>query len=483
MFACVHNAGARERCLDELVRLGRGFTPLVEETSPATVVLDISGCERLFGSPRSLAGEIAHRASRAELNANVAVASNPDVAVCAAIGLAGVNVISRGKEAAVLKSLPVELFRQTAISPQKLSRVTPAPRADATKPGAKSLVEDDRESLRQLEEILETLELWGIRTFGDLAALPEAGLSERLGPLGVRLRKLARGECRRPLLLEKQNTQFQKSLELDDPVELLEPLTFILSGLFEALCIDLKSQALAANEIKLLMKLEDRSWYERVIRLPFPMRSSKVFVRLLAHDIELDPPQVAIISIAVSAEPVEPRGLQHGLFQPLAPEPEKLELTLIRLMKLVGPENVGSPELLDTHRPDAFRMRRFVVRGKAMGRPRVSASPFAASPRPRVPSPPLVLAFRVFRPPLPAEVEHQAGRPDRIIRADSETQSRVIRGRVCKAVGPWRTSGGWWRSDSWSRDEWDVVIAETGALYRIYQDLQTGEWFVEGMYD
>jgi hypothetical protein len=40
---------------------------------------------------------------------------------------------------------------------------------------------------------------------------------------------------------------------------------------------------------------------------------------------------------------VKPRVLQNGLFVPLAPAPDKLELTLARLAKLVGEENIGSP--------------------------------------------------------------------------------------------------------------------------------------------
>ena len=54
--------------------------------------------------------------------------------------------------------------------------------------------------------------------------------------------------------------------------------------------------------------------------------------------------------------PVKPRAAQGGLFVPAAPEPVKLELTLARIRAIVGEGRVGSPELLDTHRPDAFRM-------------------------------------------------------------------------------------------------------------------------------
>ena len=523
MFACVHKTGSRDGCLGDLIVLARSFTPLIEETSTDTVVLDIAGCENLFGSPRAIAQELASRASRSEIKTSIAVAGNPDAAVCAAVGLPGVNVIPEGKEAAALRSLPVGLLRVTAMMPIR-EKVT----------GGIEARDDD--AARRLDEILATLDLWGIRTFGELARLPEAGLSERLGPLGVRLRKLARGACDRPLLIESSELAFQRSIELDDPIELLEPLSFVFSGLLEALCMDLKSRALAAGEIKLRMRLEDRSLYERVICLPLPMRSSKVFSRLLAHEIELHPPQTAIVAVSIAAAAVCPRSLQNGLFQPLAPEPEKLELTLVRLMKLVGPENVGSPEILDTHRPDGFRMRRFGLKDNRKRRKRsevrgqrseirgqrseirdqrseirdqrseirgqgseVRGRRLAAAiqnpesriqnqqapirnPQSAIRNPKCSLGFRVFRPPLSAEVEYQSGRPA-LIRAQSTAQSRIIRGRVAQAAGPWRTCGDWWRPDQWARDEWDVSVAETGALYRIYKDLCGGGWFVEGVYD
>ncbi len=84
-------------------------------------------------------------------------------------------------------------------------------------------------------------------------------------------------------------------------------------------------------------------------------------------------------------------------------------------------------------------------------------------------------AARVFRPALHANVQAANGRPARI-------EARGIRGAVIASAGPWRTSGDWWREDAWSRDEWDIALSN-GALYRIYRDRVSGEWFVEGIYD
>jgi len=494
MFACIHSPGQQKERTAFLADCAYAFSPLVEETAKNTVVLDIEGCELLFGSPREIAKEIARHAAKLGLKANVATAQNPDAAIHAARCFTGITVIAPGKEAKRLGYLPLEALDAT------LARV-----------------ESDRAA-----EILDTLGLWGIRSFCEFAALPEAGVSERLGPEGVRLQKLARGESERPLLLSKPAPGFEKSIELDDPIELLEPLSFILARLLNQLCANLQAHGLAVDELRLRLKLEDKTEHERAIRLPFPMRDSRVFLKLLLLDIESHPPPLAIVAVSIACEPAKPRSIQNGLFQPLAPEPEKLELTLARLARLVGESNVGSPELVDTHRPGAFRIKRFIVKresgrkpprgrqgegargrsgeratgrggeGEKGSRGEAPTRPLAPSPRrPVSPSPPRplssLLGFRVFRPPLRAEVEAPNGWPTRI-KAQARA-GRSIRGKVLRLAGPWRTSGDWWAEDGWARDEWDVSVAgseasqEKGTLYRIYRDLRSNGWFVEGVYD
>ena len=92
----------------------------------------------------------------------------------------------------------------------------------------------------------------------------------------------------------------------------------------------------------------------------------------------------------------------------------------------------------------------------------------------------------MFRPPLRAVVETQQGLPAQI---SAWGKQRSVYGKVVQLAGPWRTTGDWWREDGWARDEWDVAV-ETGkpgseqqAVYRIYRELNSGAWFVEGNYD
>src|SRR6185503_9397128 len=145
--------------------------------------------------------------------------------------------------------------------------------------------------------------LWGVRTFGDLARLPLTGVAERLGQEGVQLRKLAQGKTVRHLNLVRPPIGFEQTLELEHPVTELEPLSFILSRLLNQICANLHAQALATNELRLCLKLEDRTEHERTISLPVPMHNPKTLLRLLLYEIEAQPPPAAVVSVTIIAEP------------------------------------------------------------------------------------------------------------------------------------------------------------------------------------
>src|SRR6185436_3711524 len=247
----------------------------------------------------------------------------------------------------------------------------------------------------------------------------------------------------------------------------LEPLSFIFARLLNQICANLNAYALATNALHVVLKLERGAAHEIKLNLPYPMRDHKVFLKLLLLNIETNPPLSAIVGVSINCEAVKPRVLQTGLFIPLAPEPEKLELMLARLGKLLGAENVGSPELLDTHRPDAFRVKRFELkeRNRKSRKRRTAASSQQSAISSQqsakrnstfeIRNPTFTLGFRVFRPPLRALVQVEGGCPREI---SAWNKSKSVHGKVVRVAGPWRTSGEWWRADQWARDEWDVAV-------------------------
>ena len=175
--------------------------------------------------------------------------------------------------------------------------------------------------------------------------------------------------------------------------------------------------------------------------------------------------------VTLTAEPVAPRKIQEHLFRPRTPEPEKLELTLARIGNIVGQENIGTPSLVDSHRPDAFRIRPFRVLD-------TTSTNTNAQPRRKHMSAPLPAALRISRPAQPVTVETREGQPARMLFAGKT-------GKVLTCAGPWNASGDWWRSDTWSREEWDVEVQTNWhrTLYRIYRDPRKDCWFIDGTYD
>lgn len=472
-----------------LLDAGWSVSPRIEDAGEDEVVVDVEGLGSLFGGEAEIGAELARRALECGLRSNVAVAGNIDTASIAARGCDGVTVIARGEEAARLRDLPVGV-------------------------------------LRPAEETAETLGRWGVRTCGTLAALPVEQLSERLGQEGVRLHELARGASVRSIDVAAAADFFEEEMELDDAVEELEPLSFLLGRLLDQLCARLAARALGTALIGVRFELQpsfekacDRrkevvreknvpGEYEAELRLPVAARDAKMLLKLLRLRLQAHPPGAPVQKIAMRAEAARPRATQGGLFLPSFPDPEKLELTIARIANVVGEGNVGSAEIVDTHRPGAFRMGRFEAAGSMdsdVAAIQRAQQPFARMQRERRTrdgkSPTLktrapfgsqgkwgtpkstAVGFRVFRPEVAARVELQGGRPTAVI-------FEGARGEVRAAAGPWRTSGDWWREDEWEQEEWDLEIwfhsASAGnarGVYRVYYDARREGWFVRGIYD
>jgi len=92
-----------------------------------------------------------------------------------------------------------------------------------------------------------------------------------------------------------------------------------------------------------------------------PGRDSKLLLKLLQLDLEAHPPSLPVIAVCMTVIPAKARSRQLGLFLPLSPDPERLEITLAKIQSIVGETRVGAPVLLDTDSPISFQQSRFVL--------------------------------------------------------------------------------------------------------------------------
>jgi protein ImuB len=407
---------------DALLRLARDFTPRVEAHGPTPVLLDLHGLGRAWPTPGELGQALLDAARNRHLETQVALAFTRTASLVLCRVCPGVTVVTAGREAAALAPLPLALL---GLAPER-------------------------------EELLLR---WGLRTIGDLQRLPPEGLAARFGPEGPRLWRLARGEDQGILVPTPVPESFEMTLELDWPVEGLEPLAFLLGRVLEPLCTGLVHRGRRAAVLVLELGLVDGSTLLRTLRPAAPSGEPRTWRTLVLLDLEAHPPRDAILRITARAQPTPAREVQFSLLDPALPSPERLAETMARLGAWTAEGRGGEARLLDTHRPGAFAVGTF--------------SPAPATPA-TDPPPPLRMALRAYRPPRRAHVTLREGAPVFVA-------APGVRGAVVGCAGPWRASGDWWDA-AWSREEWDVALAH-GGVFRLFLDRLRESWFVDGELD
>jgi protein ImuB len=401
----------------------------------AAAYLDASGMGAAFPSEAGLAAALTARARNLGLPAGVAVASSRRSAHIVARKLAragDVRVLPPGSEADFLASQPLDLLNPDDALAERLTQL-------------------------------------GLRTVGDLLALPRRALGTRLGPEVLELIALARGEeCELPLPAPASHT-LAEAIDLEFPIDRLEPLRFVLQGLLSRLLARLEARHLACGELALGLALAGGGRDARRVGAAAPTLDLRVLMRLLGQALEARPPDAAVEGVSLETEGSALRGDQLDFFRPAGPAPAALGCTLAELEALCGDGRIGAPEVADDHRPEAFQLGRFEPPSERS----------AAEPQPRDPGGPRsgpALAVRALRPPVPAQVRIARGRPDSI-------RSAVANGRVLRLAGPWRTTGNWWAPEErFAYDCFDVQTSD-GTVSRLRFDHVRKIWQIDAVYD
>jgi protein ImuB len=496
------------------VAIAQEFSPRYEskkshESRGDVVSIDVRGLDRLLGRPQTIGEELRREAARRGVRVHVAVAATRTAALVLAMARPGLTVIDAGGEQDALAPLPIGILETIDLDDSRRAALLGPPNGGPERPalhrGAR------RETLVQKQNsaisAISAFNRWGLKTLGEVAALPSADLSARLGRQGLVWQAIARGEDIRPLVPDVAEERFESSMELEWPIDGLEPMSFVLTRLLEPLSVRLERRDRGVAVLHVQLGLIAGDIYTRSLQLPSPMRDVRTLRTLALLDLESHPPPAAVDRVALVIDPTPGRVTQHTLFARPHPTPEQISTLLARLGAVMGQDRIGAPATVDSYRPGAFVMKPFATDHDDQRRARgargenvlenllknsadsaISALNVVSS---RVPSlEPRAPALRRCRQPVPARVAADAsGRPVRV----TTDRRGFAGGGVVSVSGPWRTSGEWWETGAgragragqagpWDRDEWDVALNDGGA-YRIFLDRTTGGWFIDAICD
>jgi protein ImuB len=348
--------------------------------------------------------------------------------------------------------------------------------------------------------LAETVARWGVATLGELAALPRDGLGTRLGRAGLDAQDEALGHDRTPFRPWSPPPFWEEAQGLDWEVDTWSGLEPMLRQLLERLTARLAAAHVSADTLRLALALASGAHDVRTVALASPSCDPRSMLVLAALELEARPLAAPVTSLAVSARAVRPEAAQATLGERPGPALRDLTETLVRLATLVGRDNVGSPVILDSYRADPVTLVPFapprVVDSERVNEAGARAAPWLGRVRQRISrmrgleSPPMIdgppmtlapLAFRRVRPPRRVDVTLAGDVPAQVVFHDALGGTSRPQ-RIVASAGPWCTSGEWWTTNGWAREEWDVALAD-GMLCRLVRDRMTGAWCLDGAYD
>lgn len=416
LFACLISDVDRPT----LVSIARSFAHSIE-TLEDGVLFDVSGLERLIGRPETISKKIVNELRRNNIQASVAVADTVDTATLLA------------------RSDQKQAKACTLNTPDDFAQLP----------------------LRDLNIDQDTLDVFsdlGLRRVEDLLQVPREELIGRYGQdfMNVIDTIEQRGSSFVIANIKEENAAW--SFDLDQPVEDFEQLIFVLNHGLERLLKQVAHCGHSTEHLDLDFGLRNKAQKAYQIKTSFPTLDRNFWLKLINLRAALDPPESEIVKVHVTAHFTRPRPAQRGLYAVSRPEPESLLLTVNKLKKLVGEENVGIPMLLDQRMSEAFGLDADAL---PSGIERLETS-----------MPNAVIGFTYYRPPMQAEV---LVRDKRLI----YLKCRQFAGHIVNLSGVWKGNAKWW-DEPWRTLEWDIEV-ESAGVYRLCK--VRDEWFLVGEYD
>lgn len=414
------------------------FTPSVVIDAPDGLLLDITGCDHLFGGEAELRRVFSERLRRAGFHVRTVIASAPDAA--RALARHGrIAIVPPGEEARAVRPLPI---------------------------AALGLEEEHRIAISRA----------GLKTIGHLADRPSLPFAARFGEaMTLKLRRIL-GQAETPLSPRRPVPAIWAEQRFAEPVGRTEDVEASLAQLAEETGRRLAERREGGRIFEAAFFRTDGAISRIAVETGRPVREAKLILRLFREKLDaladpLDPGfGFDLIRLAVPATDLLAAG-QTSLDGRLAEENEIADL-VDRLAARFGRERVVRFCARDTHLPE--RAAKLVPAGEDLP---------VTGWRVLQPEEPPGRPFHLFDPPqlvAASMAEVPDGPPRKFVWRRKEHQVRL-------AEGPERIAAEWWRTPGEpARDYYRIEDADGRRfwLYRTgeYREHEKPRWYLHGLF-
>ncbi len=430
---------ANLRVLKGLAMWGQAFSPIVQVDTPDTLLLDVTGCARLFRGEANLLRQALDGLGEKGLSARGAIADTPGAAWAIGHAHRAVDVVTHpGRDVEDLLRLPVWALRV-----------------------------DDR--------AVAALASVGVETVEALMYLPRSSLGSRFGDTVLHRLDQATGNVVEPLESFQAPPVLRSHVRLGAATDRYELIREAVACVLAKFCEQLAQRVVGVTRLYLTFYCPESSPMTLTITVSTPTRSLKRLQGLLRTRLDQARLPAKTDCVMLWTREVEPLDdWQDELFDTHTSDDRELADLVDRLSLRLGTRAVARAAMVSDHQPERAFAYVGCVGGKAR-RDEAEGDRGGSTKEARREG--SVRPLRLWGEPV--EVGVVALSPDG---PPAMFRFKSVEHVVASCVGPERLETGWWRGPQVRRDYFRVV-SRAGEAFWIFRCRASGKWFVHGVFE
>ncbi len=399
------------------------YSPRIEIEQPGIYFADIRGLKELFGDEQELASKIIESIKLISYPVRIGIANDKTVARIAAASTTDytINAVGDNESRDFIGNLPLNYLKLPA-------------------------------------HVLETARDLGLYSLGQIRHFNRNELTARFGREGLIPYKLAMGDKSEYFNYSRHSDKLSQRICFDNPLYDTESLLFFIEELLSELMNKVTSNGQSFKAIITTFVLEDGIFRETKTTVDRPTTQKSKFIRQLNGYFERERFQSGVKEIIISIPEVQKSSpeqleLNTGYQSKQVQLDEEIELFSFELKQDNIPEKEF--EIIPIKAFPNNRNRRINHRSHHY----TSLS---------------VTGLRLLKSPRKLKIIGENG-TIRKIQFENKNE------KICKQHGPWEVSSQWW-SDDYNRYYYEVRTSES-VWYLIYNERDSDEWFLQGVFD